>query len=535
MAQSVGLRPLVPLLLVLLPAAARAEPNPLERLPDGAGAYVVVRPQAAIELARKLGLAELHALAGLRRQGIDPFAPGAFAPTGIDAAAPLAASLWQLDAKARLVHHRLVATVDPERLLLFLGGMASGGSSRLAIPDPASAEGRAGIRATLALPSGGVAILRLDGNQAIVDAVEPAGAKAPAAAAVATRWPFAPEKSLAQAPSGARRLITPAATLVLYVDGRAAAPLMSALARGGGKPRDPELRRAFGAAVQRADACAHDYGAAPSAFDDAAIAVERGDKGLAIRLGFGGANGLGLERADDQALAGDKLAVGSLASFQLFTRSLAPLGALARSGALAGSPAAIDAAADRCGPLAWVALLVRHPPQLLAAWLESTPLGSLLLTSGRNASGFLRAVEDQHGRWAFVATVERMERGALDALQSGAAGDDLSIGPTRLTVRPVGSGSTLVAIETSPAAHPRAFAADATATLRWALAQPPAAHEGASLGAVRIDAARIGALLETPGDPEPLLGGVPARLGVVVGALTLDRGLLELALAARLP
>jgi hypothetical protein len=210
------------------------------------------------------------------------------------------------------------------------------------------------------------------------------------------------------------------------------------------------------------------------------------------------------------------------------------VGALPRPGALSGSAAAIVEAADRCGPLAWAALLVRHAPQLLAAWLDSSPLGALLLSNGRNASGFLRAVEDSHGRWLFAATVERIERGALDALHAGSASDDLSLGAARLAVRPVGSGSAVFALETSPAAHPRAFAADSTATLRWALAPPPAPQAGVALGTLRIDAARLGALLE-PKDAPSLFGAVLGRLGVVAGELRETPGLFELSLAARLP
>src|SRR5581483_11761589 len=198
---------LMRVVLALLALTGSARADAFDLLAEGAPAYAAVRPVALIGALKRLGVDELPEVKRLKSQlgGLDPLDPALLAPSGPDVAAPLAGSLFETLPGGR-VHHRVVATLRDKMLFAaFLMGLAGSGKVALEAVDASSPLGKLGVTTTAKLP-GLVAILRLQGDTAIVDAFESKQPSAPLE--IARKVPLQPKKPFV-AEKGARRLFAP--------------------------------------------------------------------------------------------------------------------------------------------------------------------------------------------------------------------------------------------------------------------------------------------------------------------------------------
>src|SRR5262249_35728506 len=134
--------------------------------------------------------------------------------------------------------------------------------------------GRAGLLASATLPEGGLAIVRVAGDQLVIDATTPWEGKAPAPLELARRFPLAPAAPLPRAGArGARRILFGPGAAAVYVDGRRLAALMLPLRltelRFGmpGAASAAELRKLRLAERSAAAACTKEWARAPAVFD----------------------------------------------------------------------------------------------------------------------------------------------------------------------------------------------------------------------------------------------------------------------------
>src|SRR6185436_14033383 len=98
--------------------------------------------------------------------------PTLLSPLGLDVAAPIVVSLFDVQPGGKAYRHRAVATLrDPSLFRAFLGAVAASGQAPLERVDAGSAAGRLGVLASAKLPDGATAIARISGEWLIIDAV----------------------------------------------------------------------------------------------------------------------------------------------------------------------------------------------------------------------------------------------------------------------------------------------------------------------------------------------------------------------------
>ena len=151
---------------------------------------------------KRLGVGELPEVKALRAQlgGLDVLDPTLLAPTGLDVAAPMVASIEPMAGKR--LHHRLVAQLrDANLLKAFLTGMAASGQVPVQAVAADSPLGKLGVIASLKLPDGLVAIARVQGQVLILDAINPEPGVKPAT----------PDESRARSRSPSRSRSSPSA------------------------------------------------------------------------------------------------------------------------------------------------------------------------------------------------------------------------------------------------------------------------------------------------------------------------------------
>jgi hypothetical protein len=539
-------------------AGARARADAFGRLSEGAPLYAATRPVALLGALQKLGVTDLPAVQKLRAGlgGIDPFNPAVLAAPGIDVAAPLVASVFEA-AGPNLMRSRVVATLrDRATFVAFVQGVIASGQVKLAVASAikdALAAGTPSPDTTL--------LLRAVGDEAVLDVlVTRDGKKAPAPAEVARRYPLAPLKPIALG-RGARRLFSPEAAAVVYVDGRKLLPLLGEIAADDAKR---ELRwaapaeRAQVAATQRArqKKCAL-WSKAPSLFDDAGVALAATPEALTLTWAWGTASGpplggLKLIAVDDAALDAGALARDAAGVFALYAASLGPFAALKRSGVFASTQALTDAV-DGCDTMAGALLALRSWPLAIATLLATPAPTDSPLQALKQSLGTLRtlvfAVRDFSAagpRFAVAASFDSAARATLEMVlgTSGGAGAVTTMGkrsPTVYSLQLPGMGRSAAAALESLAGNRLGFTvADSDESLAWAYK----AGDGASVGATaspplaRLDAdttalARLGPVLNAGRDEQAVLD-LLAKLRHVDGTLAADGDLLRLSLHAPL-
>jgi len=403
--------------LALLALTGSARADAFDLLAEGAPAYAAVRPVALIGALKRLGVDELPEVKRLKSQlgGLDPLDPALLAPSGLDVAAPLAGSFFETLPGGR-VHHRVVATLRDKMLFAaFLMGLAGSGKVALEAVDASSPLGKLGVTTTAKLP-GLVAILRLQGDTAIVDAFESKQPSAPLE--IARKVPLQPKKPFV-AEKGARRLFAPDGAAVAYVDGRRMTALLQAL---GEKPAAPNCR---------------DWSKAPATFDDIGLALAVEPDQIALELGWGtqsGAplGGLKLAPLDDHAVDAALLSRIAPVMLAIYAASLQPYEKLPHPGAFA-SVKTLSRALDRCSAAAAASLIVRSWPNAIATLMAegnstsvSAPskltLGGSNLTMALSVFGQLRnvviAVRDWSEKSARFAATSTFDPSAQQLLLS---------------------------------------------------------------------------------------------------------------------
>jgi hypothetical protein len=494
--------------LVLATGVARADA--FDRLAEGAPAYAALRPVALIGALKRLGVDELPEVKKLRQQlgGLDPLDPALLAPSGLDVAAPLAGSFFEVLPGGR-VHHRVVATVRDKMLFAaFLMGLAASGKVPLQAVDAASPAGKLGVTTTAKLP-GLVAILRLDGDTAIVDAFE---SKQPAPAAeIARKVPLTPKRPFA-AEKGARRLFSPDGAAVAYLDGRRLTALLTALDE---KPSAPNCR---------------DWAKAPSTFDDVALALAVEPDQVALELGWGtqaGAplGGLKFSPRDDNAVDAGLLSRIAPVMLAIYAASLAPYERLPHPGAFA-SLKTLSRALDKCSAGGAASLIVRSWPNAIATLMaegDSTSvkapsqlsLGGSQLSMALSVFGQLRnlviAVRDWNEKTArFAATstfdpsAQQLLVGLLQLLDPEAEAKTIGSHSVKLYRGGADQGLPLVgALETIGTRTVALTIADSEESLAWAFrsasAMPGAKAPAPPVPAIfslHLDGAEVAKLLQ---------------------------------------
>ena len=557
--------------LVAVAAAATARADALDRIGDGAPLYALARPVALIGALQRLRVDQLPAVQKMRRQmgGIDLFNPAILAAPGIDVAAPVALSLFE-PAGPGLRHSRVAATLrDAATFATFLDAVAASGQLTLTKVDARSPLGKQGVMATGSLSADTTMIVRVLDDALIVDLVNSADGKQkpPAPAELARRFAARPARAFAVG-HGARRLFAPGAAAVVYVDGRRLPAFLAALAdddkRREQRWASPADRQATLTRQRARDKQCAAWAHAPATFDDAALALTAAPEGLSLTWAWGtqaGAplGGLKLVPVAEAGLDADLLARDATAVVALYAASLAPFGALKRSGLFA-TPETLTQAVDGCDQMAGVLLAVRSWPLAIGTFTSakagaSSPMAAVQQSLGtlRNVVVAMRDLTQAGPRFAVAATFDAAARPMLEMLltASGTSGAVTTIGARSPTVYPLSlpglPHEVAAAIESLAAGKLGFTVADSQDSLSWAFrgdeappTTPPADASGARarppllrLAADMTQLAKLGPMLNLGRDEQSLLDTL-ARLRHVDGDLVADGDLFRLTLRAPL-
>jgi hypothetical protein len=424
------------LITTMVLAAGVAHAEGFERLSEGAPAYAAVRPLSLSAALKRLGVDQMPEIQSLKQQlgGIDPLEPALLAPTGLDVAAPLVASVFETASPKPLMHHhRVVAQLrDPAMFSVFLAGVAASKQAPVTAVSADSPLGKLGVIASVESTEVN-AVVRLASNEAIIDAVSPEDGKGMPPIAIARRWPVA-VKTAFKAERGARRMFSPDAGVVLYVDGRKLLPLLDSL--------DKNNR-----GLKNGSPCRATWSKAPTTFDDVALALAIDPDGLTFSAAWGTQagvplGGLKFKTIDDRAFDVELLGRTAPAMMAAYAASLKPFEALKRGAPMNSSDTLVQSAM-RCGAPAWGTLAVRAWPNAIGALLSgaksgsSKPLapspGAMLSTFGnlRTVVLALRDANAQGIKWALGATLDASAKTMIETL---------------LTVAAAGKGSTTLAL-----------------------------------------------------------------------------------------
>ncbi len=545
-------------LLALATTAASAHAEPFDKLPEGALAYAAARPIVVINTLQRLGIDQLPAVQRLKKQlgGIDPFNPIILAAPGIDINAPLVASLFE-NVPGFGMHSRIVAQLRDKATFntFIMGVIASGQLPLTAAPGIKDAVGMA------TLSPNSVCVLRIIGNEALLDEVEVENKKAPAAAEIARRFPATPARKVVVT-RGARKLLSADAAAAIYVDARKLDPMFTHIAAD-------DLRVALAAATTTAEraevatrhrardkACAA-WRHAPTMFDDVALALDAKPDALTLTWAWGtqgGAplGGLKLTAVDDGILDGQALAQSGAGMLALYAASLAPFNALKHTGVFATSDS-LTQAADGCETDSGVLLMLRSWPLALGTLASTTPPpGSPLtmlkqsLATLRNVVIGLRDFSASGPRLAAAASFDASARGSFELMLaafgggSGVAGPVGKRAPTIYSLKMPDSSRPAFAVGLENVAGGRfgLAVADSDESLKWAYkaGDSAAKTEHPPLARLSADASllsRLGPIFNASSGEQAMLD-LLARLRRVDGALTAEGDLLSLTLHAPL-
>jgi hypothetical protein len=497
-----------------------------------------------------VGVDKLPAMQRLKRQlgGIDPFNPALLAAPGIDVAAPLVLSLLE-PAGPNQAHTRIAATLrDVATFRTFIGALAASGQIKLSYVDPASPAGKQGVVATGNLAPDVAVAIRVVDSDVIVDVVNTIdGKKAPAAADLVRRFAIKPLHPF-RAGKGARRLFSPDAAAVAYLDGRRMQPLAKAMA-------DQDRR----ARQHGSDKKCAVWSRAPTTFDDVGLALGATPEGLSLTWAWGTEGGvplggLKMRAVDDAGLDAELLGRDATAVIALYAASLAPFAALKHPGPFANGDA-MSAAIDGCDTLAGMTLVVRSWPLAIAALTTvkpgnaAGPFASLQASFGalRNVVVAVRDVTQAGPRGAVAATFDPAARTMIELLLAASgAGATTNIGKRSPTVYglniPGLPRQVTAALETLAGGRVGFTVADSDESLTWAFRSGDAAAIDVAgrgkppimrLAADMAELAKLGPLFNAGHDAQELLE-VLAHLRRVDGELVADGDLFRLTLHSAL-
>jgi hypothetical protein len=547
--------------LAALAAGGTARGDAFDRIGDGAPVYLAMRPVALVGALQRVGFDQLPSVQKLKRQmgGIDPFNPAILAAPGIDVAAPLVLSLVE-PAGPNQSHSRIVATLrDVGTFTTFIDAIAASGQVKLTRVDAASPLGREGVVAQGNLANDVAVILRVVESDAIVDIVNTTdGKKAPPAAELARRFAIKPLHAFAVG-KGARRLFTPDAAAVAYLDGRRMQPIVKALMEQEQRAAVSPMNKArLDAKERERDKHCAVWSHAPTTFDDIGLALGATPEGLSLTWAWGTASGvplggLKLHAVDDAGLDAELLGHEATAVVALYAASLASFTALKHTGPFANADA-LSAALDGCDTLAGMTLVVRSWPLAIAALTTvkpgdaGGPLASLQSSFGalRNVVIALRDVSPAGPRGAVAATFDPAARTMLELLLAASgAGAPTNIGKRSPTVYgltiPGLPKQVTAALETLAAGRVGFTVADSDDSLSWAFRSDAGAAAVATrdkppalrLAADMAELAKLGPMLNAGRDTQQVLDML-ARLRRVDGELVADGDLFRLTLHSAL-
>src|SRR5262249_42329802 len=152
---------------------------------------------------------------------VDPLDPRLLAATGLDVDAPVVLSLLEPRPPGSERHQRLVARMaNPTLFTAFLRNLGESGQLAIAPVAPRSPAGRARVVFAPWVPALGAGIVRMAGDNIVVDVVQPPPGASPwTPVQVARRYPLTPVRAF-QAAGGARQIFREDAMLAAYADGR---------------------------------------------------------------------------------------------------------------------------------------------------------------------------------------------------------------------------------------------------------------------------------------------------------------------------
>lgn len=556
---AVALTPALAVLAAALPGQAAeppvsSTPAALARVDDGAALVLLVRPDGAIRLLRRLGVDQSATVAQLRfRLGGDPLDSRFLAPTGLDTSASLALALFEPAPGGGYDHHRLAVQLSNSvSFSLLLAALSLSPELGLRLTEAGTPLAKRGVRATIVPPvkageqhaGAPLAIVRLgimSGTEwLIVDLATSIRGRRPSALELATRYPLSPRRPFSARATPARRLLDDAAALAAFVDGRR----LAALAR-------PLLSLENSASGERAvGRCLAAWARVPATFDELALAAGETGGRIRVTLGWGESRlkpSFVLNAEDDGVIDAETLSAFALGTLSLRFPLLAPFRRLPRSGPLA-SPTALTQAFARCPTLTALALLVRHWPQAVGTLLgartsavEGVDLAGIV-GELRNLHVLVRDFRGSEQRFALVATIEDQAWSRSEPLLR-VLGEPrtATYGARRLVVYELASlegmlaganvkpGAGVIAVEHRPQGRALIAYADSRATLDWAYASPAQVEAAAPVLRLHLDGWRAARALRERAAPgaSPWLD-VLGRLGRIDARLENEGGLLRL-------
>jgi len=523
-------------------APGGASADPFDRLIEGAPLYAELRPIALASALKRLGVDQIPDVAKLKAQlGVDPLDANLLAPTGLDVAAPIAASLFEPLPNGRY-HHRAVATLrDQPMFTTFFGAIAASGQAPVQLVDPASPLGKAGVRLSATLPDGSVVIARIDGDALIVDALgawqstkkPPTALEAAKLFPLAVKTPFKPGR-------GARRLFTPEAAAVIYGDGRKLPAFLEVADAPGNKPRGQEYAP-----------CRKAWAAAVPTFDDAAASLSVDANGIEWVMAWGTQGlvqlgGLRFRPVDDGGLDVESLSKKAPLTLALYAANLTPFVSLKRTGPQK-SFETLSESVNRCGAPAWGHVFVRSWPQALGAIAGEAQAsgksgGDPMMGTAVNALGQLRNValvlrDGATPRGAIAATFDPAARAILDLFFATAPGGGtlMAFGKRSPTVFHLSQdmGGVVAALETLSNGPAALTVTDSDESLGWIFKTPgvPTTGAGVPLLTAHADGPQLSKMQLLATFPREFLDGL-ARLHRMDGKVATDGDLLRVTVRA---
>lgn len=339
---------------------------------DGAAAYASIQLGELAQTLKRAGLEEMEGFIALKQQlgGINILDPGLLAPTGIDASAPVWASLFETSKIGDVYHHRLVVALKDSGLFsAFVGGVVASGQAPLVAADALSQK--AGVIATAKLPDGGTAILRVSGTHAVVDGESRWDGKPVVATKLAAKYPLSPRKKFIPGGAAAKIVAEPGAmyTLLAYFDARRAPEAVAALHRVEAKrwlkQGGAEARKKLTAF----EACKRELDASPSELADATLLLRSQPGEASLSLSWSAKRELWPSEPASLISDVDKLEGANALGWIDIARAM-QVGKLVGTGVFS-TRARVESAGTRCEPYFVATSLTRAWPNVLSAYVRA--------------------------------------------------------------------------------------------------------------------------------------------------------------------
>lgn len=527
---------LVKVLVFLLAGAfsGAASADAWTLIPDGAPVYGVLRWGTLLQTVQKAGWTQLPEYEEFKRSAgnVDVLNPAIYTVTGIDINAPIVA----MAEGGPMSHLRVVARyADKGLFLTVVSGVAEDKSSGITMAPSSSPAGKAGVIASGKLGKW-TGILRLDGDQAVLDLVTGALAKATPPAALAAKFPVKPVKPFVSGPS-ARAILTAEKIAALYVDGKkiaALGPLWAQIL--------PPDNKAL--PLQK---CTVEMNKLPTTFDEMAASLSVTDKAPELEIVWGAAGGtpLKFEPLDDGVVNLQRLRRESVAHLGVYGANVQPFRGLKTTGL--PPMGKIDSLIDQCPTTVAPTLLIRSWPHLIAAGLGTLdknpqdlgPLAGVVSAVNQLRSLFfaLRTVPDAQNapNWVAVISANEQFRTVVEGLLGifGLTSASRTVGTHRVAfydgTASQGPMKFVAAIETLANKAVGVTGAASEESLKWAFGtegQKAVSGAGVPLASAHMDGSLLQSFNKNPEDQKYLRS--IKRLSAEVRSDELFRAILRL-------